>query len=274
MSREGVGPNGKAEKNPPYSGTPCYLTHRKSYLALYFEVIYSRTAQFRGNKAIKPFTFGILSGSTGFGGVPEDAIIPLSFCTCMLLCLVTPFLTCISKIGSTSFSPTKDEASMERPVPPFIKASEKAPLLKECHLWEGSKHWSQPCVFARPPELILSNFSAPLVLVIKEAWAFKWAGSLVALSSYHIGLQSGLQCDEGDSGKPLSLARLKTLHLPLFSRPSPHLKDKTPNTPSEEVGISLFCDIDVKSTQLPRCSHLHTYAKLIKAKLIHVVIIF
>lgn len=158
---------------------------------------------------------------------------------------------------------------MEWPVPPFIKASEEASLFKECHLRESCKHWSQLCVFARPPELIPSNFSAPLVPVIKEACAFKWAGSLVALSSYHIGLQSGLQCEEGTGANHWALPSLKLyspISLPL-SLPSQsfHLRDKEANTASEEVSGTLFCDqyqcMVCSYTVLSTCIYIHTCNK-------------
>lgn len=148
-----------------------------------------------------------MGGSWGFG-VCRKSLNSLITLYMYAIMSYNTILSCISKSG-TPFSHTKGKASMERPVPPFIKASKKAPLFKECHLRESCKHWSQLCVFARPPELILSNFSAPLVPVIKEAWAFKWAGSLVALSSYHIGLQSGLQCEEGTRANYWALPGLK-----------------------------------------------------------------
>lgn len=104
----------------------------------------------------------------------------------------TTSLSCISNLGTPS-SHTKGKASIKWPIPPFIKASAKSPLFKECHLRGSYKRWSWLCAVAGPPALIPNNFSAPVVPVIKEAWTFKWAGSPVALSSYHIGLQSGLQ---------------------------------------------------------------------------------
>lgn len=189
-------------------------------------------------------------------------------------------LSCISKSG-TPFSPTKGKASMERPVPPFIKASEKAPLFKECHLRESCKHWSQLCVFARPPELIPSNFSAPLVPVIKEAWAFKWAGSLVALSSYHIGLQSGLQCEEGTGANHWALPSLK-LYTSVSPPPSLFLANlpiwqirRQTQQVRKSVASSPAINTSMKSVIVCFAYvYLRTCAKLIKGELIQVVIIF
>lgn len=176
-------------------------------------------------------------------------------------------LSCISNSGSP-FSPTKGKASVERPSPPFIKAFKKAPHFKECHLRESCKHWSQLCVFARPPELILSNFSAPLVPVIKEAWAFKWAGSLVALSSYYTGLQSDLQCEEGTGANHWALLGLKlytTISLLLSQSvsfltnlPISQIRKQTKQV-RREVVSSLAINTSVKSAQLLCCTHAFTF---------------
>lgn len=110
----------------------------KSCHAMYLEVIYTSLALFPANKAIKLFTFGNLGGNSVFGECRKslNSLITLYMYAIMSY---NTILSCISKSG-TPFSPTKGKASMERPVPPFIKASEKAPLFKECHLRESCKH--------------------------------------------------------------------------------------------------------------------------------------
>lgn len=99
----------------------------KSCPALYLEVVHSSIAQFTGNKVIKLFTFGTSVEARVWGSAAKshNSLITLYMYAIMSF---NTILSCISKIGYPPFSPTKGEASMERPVPPFIKASEKAPL--------------------------------------------------------------------------------------------------------------------------------------------------
>lgn len=184
-------------------------------------------------------------------------------------------LSCISRAGSP-FSPTKRRSFNGKARPTVYKS---IPTLKACHLRGSCKHWSQLCVFARPPELIPSNFSAPLVPVIKEATEFKWAGSLVALSSYHIGLQSGLQCEEGTGANHWALPGLNPT--PLYLCPALSYQtifishDQETNTEGVKSVLSgdrwkcRTCSVIVAFTSF----YLHTCSQLIKGKLIQVVII-
>lgn len=135
----------------------------KFYHPLYLDVIYTTTVQFTANKAIKLF-FGELSENLGFR-TAEKALIPLSICTCMLLCLITPFYVALA---TSAPPPTPQRAKLQwKAFPTVYKCIQKAYFLKSA-TFERAISTTAGCVFARPPELILSNFSASLVPVIKE----------------------------------------------------------------------------------------------------------